>query len=437
MNLGWLKSFARMLLLLGIGSASAFGGTTIPAVQSVAAYREKAALLEAQGDWPQALLAWRVVAAMEPTHADVSQKIAALSSAIGQAAMEHYQRGVAHFRAREMDRARDEFLAAVRLNPGHAHALFYLKRRLNRPGAVVYKVQAGDTFARIAATRYNDPGKAAIIAYFNDLKPDQALRVDTLLLLPELSATQSPPRQDDRALIERAEQALAEKKYTEALAATTRLEENRPGHPSIQALNDEARLGQAMLLMEQKQYYMALELLNKVSVNHKGRERAIEQARLQVRAQSSEEKLRLAQEQFKQGAHKDVILTCKLVLDEDPGNTKAQALSEAAHYTLGKQYLDQGEEILAMEMLKVLKPEYKDTAQLMAQAQGRLNARAEEFYRRGVKHFLNEELEEAVAAWQKALELNPRHPKARQDMDNALRLLEKWRGLEKDDKNGR
>jgi tetratricopeptide (TPR) repeat protein len=391
--------------------------------------------LESQGDLPQALFAWRVVAALAPNHADASKKIDALSSAIARAAAERYEQGVAHFRARKFDEARNAFLAALRLDPGHAQALFYLKKRLNRPDAQIYKVQAGDTYTRIAATRYKDPAKGPMIAYFNDLNPDQALRVDTLLVLPEWGAPQASGP-DVQALIEGARQALDEKKYAEVLAATSRIEESHPGHPGLQALNDEARFGQAMLLMERKQYYPALELLDQVSVQYKEREEAIRQVRQRIQSQASEEKLRRAQERFEQGAYKEAILACWQALEDNPGNTKAKTLSEAAHYALGKQYLDQGEENLAIETLKVLSPEYKDTAQLMAQAQGRINARAEEFYRRGVKHFLNEELEEAVAAWKKALELNPNHPKARQDMDNALRLLEKWRGLEKDDKKG-
>ncbi|MEJ2039813.1 MAG: tetratricopeptide repeat protein, partial [Desulfosarcinaceae bacterium] len=62
---------------------------------------------------------------------------------------------------------------------------------------------------------------------------------------------------------------------------------------------------------------------------------------------------------------------------------------------------------------------------------GKINARAEMLYRRGVKHFLNEELELAIKDWKETLKLNPNHPKAAQDIENAERLLQKWRGLEK------
>ena len=52
-----------------------------------------------------------------------------------------------------------------------------------------------------------------------------------------------------------------------------------------------------------------------------------------------------------------------------------------------------------------------------------------------MKHFLNEELEKAIASWKKALALNPKHPKAAQDIENAERLLDKWRNLDQDDQS--
>ncbi len=431
----WPKAFAPLLLLMGIGLWPVYGATEAPA-PSYKDYQARASALEAQGDLPQALLAWRVAAALAPDNADANAKIEALASAIDQAAMEHYKQGVAHFRARELEKARNRFLAALRLSPGHAQARFYLKRRLNRPDAEVYTVQPGDSLTQIAAARYDDASKADIVAYFNDLDPGKPLRVDTLLLLPELGGARLPARQEIDAMLARGQQAMDEKKYIEVLEITAPYGETQYGQTRTRMLNDEARFGQGMLLMEQKQYHRALEMFEKIGPKHKERDRAIQQARKGLQAQDAEETLRLAQKQFDQGSYKAVILLCKQVLEENPGHPKAQDLLDAAHYAVGKQYLEQGEEILAKETLKELKPEYRDTAQLLAQAQGRLNARAEEYYRRGVKHFLDEELEEAVAAWQKALDLNPQHPKARQDKDNALRLLEKWRGLKGDDKKG-
>ena len=86
----------------------------------------------------------------------------------------------------------------------------------------------------------------------------------------------------------------------------------------------------------------------------------------------------------------------------------------------------------AMPAISRIEPSYEDTGQLLSLARARMKSQAETLYRDGVKYFINEDLEKAVETWKKALELNPEHPKARQDMENAQRLIEKLRALDKD-----
>ena len=68
---------------------------------------------------------------------------------------------------------------------------------------------------------------------------------------------------------------------------------------------------------------------------------------------------------------------------------------------------------------------------VLSLARARTKSQAETLYRDGVKQFINEDLEKAITTWKKVLELNPEHPKARQDMENAERLLEKLKALDK------
>ena len=54
-----------------------------------------------------------------------------------------------------------------------------------------------------------------------------------------------------------------------------------------------------------------------------------------------------------------------------------------------------------------------------------IQKQAEAHYIRGVKYFLNEELQNAIKEWEKTLELNPSHGKAKKNIKNAKNLLEK------------
>jgi tetratricopeptide (TPR) repeat protein len=214
------------------------------------------------------------------------------------------------------------------------------------------------------------------------------------------------------------------------LSICDKIRQESPGHSRIQPLIDAARFGWGRSLLEQNQPLEALEQLKQVSTGYAGRDRAIRSARLALNKRAGQEKIRSAQARLDKGAYAGAIAICQDILDKDPSNAKATALLNAARYQWGKQLLDQGDEEKAAENLRTLDPNYQDSAHLLARAHSRLNTRAEEFYRQGVKHFLNEDLESAIESWKRSLAFNPDHPKAAQDMDNALKLLEKWRGLE-------
>jgi tetratricopeptide (TPR) repeat protein len=54
----------------------------------------------------------------------------------------------------------------------------------------------------------------------------------------------------------------------------------------------------------------------------------------------------------------------------------------------------------------------------------KLQDQAEVHYAKGIRHFLAEELEQAIGEWEETLRLNPDHPNAKKDLQKARRLLE-------------
>jgi len=393
-------------------------------------YLKKAAELEQKGELQPALLAWHVASLLYPEDKSVSDAIKRLEQNISGAAQANYRKGVQLYDRGDEDGARRAFLTALRLQPGHKTAMYYIKVLMNRNGQKVYKVKPGDSLIKIARTTYNDSTKAYLIAYFNGLNPERTLYVDETLLLPQLTVSQVVPRRDVDALVKRANEALDRKQYQKVHSLSEKIESLIPGNSQAIQLNDAAYYGEGKALMEKKDYLAALERFKQMSEGHEGRKRAIAMARAKSVRQADEEKFELAQSLFKKRDYAGTINICDELLAKKPGSRQARALSDAAYYALGKQYVDQGKMDKAIDTLKHLDINYHDTAQLMTQAQGQLNARAEALYRKGVRYFLNEELEAAIDAWEKTLALNPEHPKAKQDIENAMRLLDKWRGLD-------
>lgn len=130
-------------------------------------------------------------------------------------------------------------------------------------------------------------------------------------------------------------------------------------------------------------------------------------------------------------AYSGVINVTEEILAQDPNHASAQYFFNAANYAMAIDLIEDKKDDIAIRHLQAIRQPYEDTRQLITQANGRLHAKAETFYRNGVRHFLNEDLENAIKAWQQTLVLNPDHPKAGQDIKIASKLLDKWRGLEK------
>ena len=76
-------------------------------------------------------------------------------------------------------------------------------------------------------------------------------------------------------------------------------------------------------------------------------------------------------------------------------------------------------------MYKAVDPAYPGVQEAIVNVTETLRQKAQTYYLMGVSYFVNEELELAIEYWEKALKLNPDHPKAKADIQNAQRLLEK------------
>ena len=110
------------------------------------------------------------------------------------------------------------------------------------------------------------------------------------------------------------------------------------------------------------------------------------------------------------------------VLEYDSTNREARELVNASYYQLGKQLGEEKKYREALETFERVDPGYKDVRAQIAQNQKIL---AEAHYLKGVGFFAGEEIESAIQEWEATLALNPKHPKAKKDIENARNLLQK------------
>lgn len=114
------------------------------------------------------------------------------------------------------------------------------------------------------------------------------------------------------------------------------------------------------------------------------------------------------------------------MLQFDPSNKEARELFNSSSYTYGKNLINEEKYQDAIKFLSKADPNYKDTKENIATAKKKL---AEVHYINGVSYFLKDKLDEAIDEWKITLSLDPNHPKAGNDMQNAKNMLEKLKGI--------
>jgi tetratricopeptide (TPR) repeat protein len=113
------------------------------------------------------------------------------------------------------------------------------------------------------------------------------------------------------------------------------------------------------------------------------------------------------------------------VLTANPRHPDAAELKKSILYSLGKTRLGEKkyeESYKALTQLAKLAPRYEDAVELSRQARVGL---VQHHYNEGLRLFREEKLEQAIVQWKVVLELDPRHPSARKNIEQAELILRK------------
>ena len=113
------------------------------------------------------------------------------------------------------------------------------------------------------------------------------------------------------------------------------------------------------------------------------------------------------------------------VLAGNPRNAEGADLKKSILYSLGKTRLGEkkyDESYQALNQLARLAPRYEDARELTRQARTGL---VQQRYNEGLRLYREEKLEQAIVQWKAVLELDPRHPNARKNIEQAETILRK------------
>jgi len=391
--------------------------------------RARARELEARNELAMALDHWRLVQHITADTGEAQREIARLRKKIAGAVKTHYRQGLAALGKKAPTAARNHFLAALRLNPGYEPALRQIRSRFSPFPLMVYQCKAGDRPASVAGEVYADENKAFLVAWFNRLPEDRPLKPGSVLILPNLGRPAPPPK----AREEKAEDPLAEARNRlvendlEGALASAR-QADAPD-ADVQALIHTIHLQLAQQRIEALQLEDAADYLAMVPDGFEGKATLaanLESARQQ---QELDQGLARAREAFAQGLYARSLDQAEQLLELASDSREAAELAAESRYRLALDDYDHKRYLEARAVLAGMEPGHAAGAALKEKVHDRLVELAQIHYRNGVKHFINEDLEKAIAEWETALTCDPEHAKARENIANARRIQQKLKAL--------
>jgi tetratricopeptide (TPR) repeat protein len=386
--------------------------------------RQRAKALEEAGELTMALDHWLLIEhiVIDQTHA--RREVRRLKGKIAEAVQTHYQLGLDKMKAREAIAARNHFLAALRLDPSFQPARLQLKAGFSPFPLAGYYSVPGDRPQSIAQKKFGDEEKAFLVTWFNDLPGDAPIAPHTLLILPKLEKEpiKKKPKKKPPNRLDEARARFSKGDLEGALGLSRQLNAD---DAAVQTLVHEIHLKQAMIQTEDGRLDEAHESLALIPDGFAGKDAA--QDGLQAALNQRQLALDLADAHRRYADHdfKGSLDLATAVLAQAPQNTDASHLADDARYHLALDFFDHRQFIEARTVLEHADDAHSPSVALREKVTKQLVALAQMHYRNGVKLFINEQLQAAVDEWQKALKCDPDHAKARENIDNARRIMQK------------
>ncbi len=304
-----------------------------------------------------------------------------LQESLRKDAEKHYQRGLDYHEQGKYANARHEFLVALRLRPDFPEVVELLKPAPPPPFGryVVHEVKQGEYLKAIAEKYYGDQSKFEIIARVNDLEDATKLYTGMKLIIPETKGV-----------------------------LFSDLEEKQSSEPRLQ---------------EETTY----------AVDQEGGEKSGEDPSLASEQEMDYDPVAIYQEQgvtlLEEGQYLAALHEFQKVLNTDPSRKKVQEYMAWAHYRQGEVFFNRAEYLKARDhFYEALSYDDEWTAckEYIRRAE---DAYKEVHYLKGIEHFEEERLKEAIEQWQLVSKVDPNYKQVQSYLLRAQKLFEKVQEL--------
>jgi tetratricopeptide (TPR) repeat protein len=360
----------RRALLVLAGLLVVGGCVTVPPrAQLASPHRDRARVLERDGQLRAALLEWKIVRAIQPDSAEARNEHARLEGRIHKRAAERLNEARLSLGRGAHLEARRKLLSVLAMEPDNASAAALLRGSVREVEFVTHTVRAGETLGSLAERYYGDRSRSEVIWETNRLPPGRPLAVGSTLKIPEIpglpfmSAAGKPAPSAPVATL------------SPTAPAAPRPTPERPSSLTEEPPEVNPMLADIREAIDRKDYGAALADIDKYIAMNPGDRELVELKKLTL---------------YRQG-----------------------------YWLLEQKSYDEGYKTL--RRLARLQPDYLDITSLVQQARRQV---IDHHYQEGIRHFREERLEEAVVEWRVVLAMEPQHPNARRNIEQAERLLD-------------
>ncbi len=304
-----------------------------------------------------------------------------LEDSLRKNAEKHYRRGLELQDQGKYGMARHEFLTALRLRPDFPEVVALLKPLRPKPHTryVVHRVEEGEFLTTIAQKYYNDQSKFGIIARFNDLEDATKLYAGMKLKIPEIEGVSFSPAVRAQTAI-----STSDNKAGEMIAAGV----------IVPAAEDSA------ITREQEMDYDQVAIYQEQGVSL-----------------------------LEEGQYLAALHEFQKVLNTDPSRKQVREYMAWAHYRQGEVLFNHAEYLGARTHFEKALSFDADWTACKEYVKRSEDAYKEVHYLKGIQHFEEEKLREAIEEWQVVNDMDPNYKQVQNYLLRAQKLLEKVKEL--------
>jgi tetratricopeptide (TPR) repeat protein len=353
--------------------------------KSVEVYLEKARDLEQKGDLIEAIKQYKLALTEDPKNQEALESKNRVNKKMQMVAERHYQKGLKYHKIGKYSLAREQFLTTLNFWPEHKQArkMLETRRKIRAKGYVLHTIKPGESISKLAQIYYGDYHHFPVIAEFNKIKDATKVVVGQQIKMPIIEGIPFSPEKQE------VDQEMEEAK-SPAVAIPPDKETKDPDTKEQKTDESQQEADDTLAIYRN----LGIELFNKKK-------------------------------------YKQAIIEFNKVVDVDPNDRTSLEYLSKSHFKQGMDLFNQKEYLPA-------KKRFEDALRYCDNCQDcREYARKSEtiykdiHYNKGISHFNNEKLSEAIAEWELVQAVDPGYKQVEDYISKAKALLKRLEEIRK------